>query len=342
MDGIAKRFFGSEELARELQELDEDLKAAIKDIKKIKEDWHAKVIAVKEFIHDWNSNSGDLRNLIRYIRVVEGIESEESGIANRRKPILVIRRIINRIVEGTRDPTILRKLYNMLNSFFDNWKRLEDVLSRQMEFIESYSKEDIGVVYYHLPKFTEYLKEEAELLEIETKTVPRIISSENFARKLIRKRIALQDRRNAEQIVKRQEKELIVFSDVHVAASWDDMAEHVKDKTRFLNPNQILRELVEITNATTDLEILEIIPIQVVRDVDMVLGKTGLVRVNVKNNGPADSNTTVSVIFEGSNLTTYSDTAKKFILANQNASFDFMFKPNATGTRTFSASVVVG
>ena len=92
-------------------------------------------------------------------------------------------------------------------------------------------------------------------------------------------------------------------------------------------------------NQTADLEILEIIPIQVVRDVDMVLGKTGLVRVNVRNNGPGNASAHVVVTYEGENLSTYSDVDTKSIIANQNASFDFMFKPNQTGMQQFFAQV---
>ena len=94
---------------------------------------------------------------------------------------------------------------------------------------------------------------------------------------------------------------------------------------------------------TTDLEILEIIPIQVIRDVDMVLGKTGLVRVNVKNNGPLDVNGTVTVTFEGQSLSSYgNDTNRKFITNGDEVSFDFSFTPESTGTQTFSAEVTVG
>ena len=101
-----------------------------------------------------------------------------------------------------------------------------------------------------------------------------------------------------------------------------------------------------ISNATTaDLEILEVIPIQVVRGVDMILGKTGLVRVNVKNKGPLDANGTVKVTFEGNLLFDWdadnSTNITKLINANQNASFDFRFKPTQTGNKNFSTEVVV-
>lgn len=111
------------------------------------------------------------------------------------------------------------------------------------------------------------------------------------------------------------------------------------------NANISTRPYLNITYSpatSTDLEILEIIPIQVVRGVDMVLGKTGLVRVNVKNNGPLDSNATVTITFEGINLTSWiNDTNRKFIVANTNASFDFKFKPTQTGSQIFTANVSI-
>ena len=101
-----------------------------------------------------------------------------------------------------------------------------------------------------------------------------------------------------------------------------------------------------ISNATTaDLEILEVIPMQVVRDVDMILGKTGLVRVNVKNKGPLDANGDVTVTFGGNLLFDWdagnSTNITKLINANQNASFDFRFKPTQNGTTTLRAEVKV-
>lgn len=100
--------------------------------------------------------------------------------------------------------------------------------------------------------------------------------------------------------------------------------------------------IFESNGTTADLEILEIIPIQVVMDVDMVLGKTGLVRVNVKNNGPLDVNGTVTVTFEGDTLSSYgNDTDNKKINNGDTVSFDFSFNPEQTGTQTFSAEVSV-
>lgn len=93
----------------------------------------------------------------------------------------------------------------------------------------------------------------------------------------------------------------------------------------------------------TDLEILEIIPIQVVRGIDIVKGKSGIVRVVVRNNGPLNASGTVNVTLDGSLLNTFqgeSDT--KLILANQNETFDFSFNPASIGTKTFVAEVEIG
>ena len=94
--------------------------------------------------------------------------------------------------------------------------------------------------------------------------------------------------------------------------------------------------------ATTDLEIVEIIPIQVVRDVDMVLGKTGLVRVVVRNNGGITVNATVGLIFENASLSAWNNgVLTKVVNASGNESFDFSFKPRNKGVQTFSASVTI-
>jgi hypothetical protein len=79
-----------------------------------------------------------------------------------------------------------------------------------------------------------------------------------------------------------------------------------------------------------------------VQGVDMVLGKTGLVRVNVRNNGPLDANGVVTASFEGSTLTSWgNDTRNKSIANGDTVSFDFEFKPEDLGTQTFSVDVMV-
>ncbi|MBI2207994.1 hypothetical protein HYU50_00705, partial [Candidatus Woesearchaeota archaeon] len=93
---------------------------------------------------------------------------------------------------------------------------------------------------------------------------------------------------------------------------------------------------------STDLEILEVIPIQVVRDVDMVKGKSGIVRVVVKNKGPLDANATVNATLDGVLLNPYpADVLNKTINVSKNQTFDFSFKPTQTGTRTIRAEVKV-
>ncbi len=93
----------------------------------------------------------------------------------------------------------------------------------------------------------------------------------------------------------------------------------------------------------TDLEIIDVIPIQVIPDVDMVLDKSGYVRVIVRNNGPLDANATVNVTFEGNPLTPYQPAnATIHINADTNATFDFHFKPNISGNqKTITANVSV-
>ena len=93
---------------------------------------------------------------------------------------------------------------------------------------------------------------------------------------------------------------------------------------------------------STDLEILEIIPIQVVRNVDMVKDKSGIVRVVVRNNGPLDANATVNATFDGSLLSAYrGEVLTKTINVSKNQTFDFSFKPTQTDTKTIRVEVDV-
>ncbi len=80
-----------------------------------------------------------------------------------------------------------------------------------------------------------------------------------------------------------------------------------------------------------DLEILDVIPIQVVPDVDMVKDKSGYVRVVAVNNGPYGEIGNVSVTFNNDYLTPvgYSN---KTMPVGTNVSFDFYFKPTVVGT----------
>ncbi|NQU98004.1 hypothetical protein HQ533_00915 [Candidatus Woesearchaeota archaeon] len=80
-----------------------------------------------------------------------------------------------------------------------------------------------------------------------------------------------------------------------------------------------------------DLEILEIIPIQVVPYVDMVKDKSGYVKVVAVNNGPITPvDGTVSVKFNGNSLS--SETPTRPMTLDKNVSFYFNFTPNVTGT----------
>ena len=92
----------------------------------------------------------------------------------------------------------------------------------------------------------------------------------------------------------------------------------------------------------TDLELLEIIPIQVIRDVDMAKDKSGIVRVIVRNNGFLNATATVNATLDENLLNTFQgETDTKLVVANQNQTFDFSFKPTQTGTRTIKADVKV-
>jgi hypothetical protein len=93
----------------------------------------------------------------------------------------------------------------------------------------------------------------------------------------------------------------------------------------------------------TDLAILDVIPIQVIPNVDMVKGKSGYVRVIVHNYGPLNATGKVNVTFEGTSLTPFDPvSASKFILVGANETFDFNFKPQVAGIdKVISASVSI-
>jgi hypothetical protein len=91
----------------------------------------------------------------------------------------------------------------------------------------------------------------------------------------------------------------------------------------------------------TDLAIVEVIPIQVIPNVDMVKGKSGFVRVIVHNNGPVDATGQVNVIFDGAPLVPVNNNATKLVANQTNVSFDFVFKPNVTGSKVINANVTV-
>jgi len=81
-----------------------------------------------------------------------------------------------------------------------------------------------------------------------------------------------------------------------------------------------------------DLAILDVIPIQVIPDVNMVKGKSGYVRVVVHNYGPLNATGQVNVTFDGSPLTPYDPTnASKFVIVGTNETFDFNFTPTIAG-----------
>ena len=93
----------------------------------------------------------------------------------------------------------------------------------------------------------------------------------------------------------------------------------------------------------TDLAILDVIPVQVIPDVNMVKGKSGYVRVIVHNNGPLNATGQVNVTFDGNPLTPYNPAnASKFILNGINGTFDFSFKPEVAGNnKVISANVTI-
>jgi hypothetical protein len=91
---------------------------------------------------------------------------------------------------------------------------------------------------------------------------------------------------------------------------------------------------------STDLQILDVIPIQVVPGVPMVKDKTGIVKVIAKNNGPNQASGTVSVKFNDQNLNPDGSATKSMPLY-QNVTFYFTFKPTIIGTNLLINATIV-
>jgi len=96
--------------------------------------------------------------------------------------------------------------------------------------------------------------------------------------------------------------------DVLSASSWDD-------------------KIAWYESDLNDLSIQEIIPIQVVEDVDLVKSKTTLVRAVVRNGGTNDKNINVSLYFQGSLKNSTTDTVN----AGQEINVDLSFIPDIAG-----------
>jgi len=78
----------------------------------------------------------------------------------------------------------------------------------------------------------------------------------------------------------------------------------------------------------TGIQILDIIPIQVIEGVDMVLGKTTLVRSVLKNTGVSDKNINVTLYFDG----VLRDNNTAFIGAGEEINVDLTFIPDVAGS----------
>lgn len=97
------------------------------------------------------------------------------------------------------------------------------------------------------------------------------------------------------------------------------------------------------TVASADLEIIDIIPIQVVTGVDMVKGKSGYVRVVARNNGPQNAVGKVTVTFNGEELTPVGNDWRNMQPDASNYTFDFEFKPDVAGSNlVINASIGFG
>jgi len=172
MPSLMEKFFGSEDEASKLQELDEELNMCIEDIKKLEDDWHQKVNIVKEFIQNWNGKNWDVDKLRNHIRLIEKTVSEEKAYVKEeekysskiRKRVLELTEILRenqgKISDFARLRTIYSNVFSQFNAPTDKIAlELENVLKRQLDFIEVNSKQDIGVFHYHISEFLKLLIE---------------------------------------------------------------------------------------------------------------------------------------------------------------------------------------
>jgi hypothetical protein len=104
------------------------------------------------------------------------------------------------------------------------------------------------------------------------------------------------------------------------------------------NENTQLTPPCTAANGTVDLAIVDIIPIQVIPNVDMVKDKSGYVVVNVTNYGTTTANGTVHAWFNGDELVlsshdfAFSNSNNRLIQPGAGELFVFDFKPGTTGT----------
>ncbi len=87
------------------------------------------------------------------------------------------------------------------------------------------------------------------------------------------------------------------------------------------------------------LTITDVIPAQVVRGVDLVKGKTTLVRVNVTLNSSLFARTVTVKIYFDSQLR---NSTSKIMNNNTEDKFNLFFVPNVTGTHNITATAEVG
>lgn len=108
--------------------------------------------------------------------------------------------------------------------------------------------------------------------------------------------------------------------------AWDGTRLWTQDGTHFYRLK--LPTLVTIT---------EIIPIQVVKDVDLVKDKSGIIRVKVKNNGNEAVTATVSASIEGGDVS--NSPISKSIGGSAEEQFDFRFIPRQEGQKTITITL---
>jgi len=112
--------------------------------------------------------------------------------------------------------------------------------------------------------------------------------------------------------------------DIDIEGCFDADSNFICDDPYNISGSAGSRDFLPITG----IQILEIIPIQVIRDVDLVSGKTTLVRSVLKNRYNVSQNINVSLYFEGS-LVDFNESVT--IESNEEMNVDLWFVPDSSG-----------
>ncbi len=124
---------------------------------------------------------GDLKKLKENIKIVREIEDDEEGIVKKTRAVLKIQENMRKLTGGNEN--IFSKINFFFNNEKQNWEKLRAILEKQINFINTYSTADIGVVHFHINELISYIKEEGKLIEIEKKALKELKTYEEYLKR---------------------------------------------------------------------------------------------------------------------------------------------------------------